>query len=60
MICDSFLKSADSLELAVTYNSEIFSPERAEAHLVRLRAVVGAMAADRPVVEILKQEEWTA
>ncbi|MER7669459.1 hypothetical protein ABTY61_13430 [Kitasatospora sp. NPDC096128] len=53
------LRSADSLDLALTYDSEVFSPERAEAYLVRLRAVVEAMAADRPVVEILEQEERT-
>ncbi|MET8327364.1 condensation domain-containing protein [Streptomyces sp. NPDC005181] len=52
-----FLRSADSLDLAMTYNSEIFSPERAQSILSRLRTVVEAMVAERPIIEILKQEE---
>ncbi|MFE1872681.1 amino acid adenylation domain-containing protein [Streptomyces sp. NPDC059496] len=51
-----FIRSAHELELALTYNDEIFSAERAQGFLERLRSILDAMIDDRPVVEILKGE----
>jgi hypothetical protein len=51
-----FIRSAHGLELALTYNDEIFGAERAQGFLERLWSILDAMIDDRPVVEILKGE----
>lgn len=54
------MRSADSLDLAMTYKTEIFSPGRAQAILDRLRTVVEAMVAERPIIDILKQASFSS
>ena len=42
----------------MTYDTEVFSPARAQAILLRLRAVLDRMTAERPLTEILTQEDF--
>ncbi|MFE4972089.1 condensation domain-containing protein [Kitasatospora sp. NPDC056651] len=53
-----FQRHADGLVLAMSYNTEIFSPNRAHLILRRLRAVLDAMTTARPISDILTQEEF--
>ncbi len=52
-----FLRHPGRLELALTYNTEVFSGLRARGFLERLRTILGAMTGDRPVAEVLEHEE---
>jgi hypothetical protein len=51
---------ADGLEIALTYNTEVFSPGRAQGILDRLAMVVGALAAEQTIAEALEQAELRA
>ncbi|WP_329375190.1 condensation domain-containing protein [Streptomyces sp. NBC_01483] len=53
-----FQRSADGLVLAMSYNTEIFSPNRAHGILQRLQAVLDGMATALPISEILTQEDF--
>jgi hypothetical protein len=46
------------IELAMTYNCEIFSHGRAQRILDQLAMVVEALVAERPIADILKQVEF--
>ncbi|MFE0041899.1 amino acid adenylation domain-containing protein [Streptomyces albireticuli] len=51
-----FIRSARELELALTYNSEIFTGERARGLLERLCSILDFMIEDLPVSDILTRE----
>jgi hypothetical protein len=53
-----FQRYADGLVLAMSYNTEIFSQNRAHGILQRLQAVLDGMTTARPISEILTQEEF--
>lgn len=55
-----FLRATDELDLMLTYNTEVFSPGRAQATLNLLRAVVEAMVAERPIADILAMAEFSS
>ncbi|MGW2089826.1 amino acid adenylation domain-containing protein [Streptomyces sp. NPDC001880] len=51
-----FLRSVRDLELALTYNSEVFGAERAQDLLEKLCSILDAMIENRPVARILGRE----
>jgi amino acid adenylation domain-containing protein len=53
----AFVLSDGELELALTYNSEIFRAQRARGLLEGLCPILDAMADNRPVARILDREE---
>ncbi|MEU0443562.1 hypothetical protein ABZ202_28165 [Streptomyces sp. NPDC006186] len=53
----AFIRSGRELTLALTYNSEIFTAERAEGFLERLSSILAAMIENRPIAEILNPRE---
>jgi hypothetical protein len=50
-----FGRTSDHLEMAVTYNTEIFSADRVQQCAARLRDTLEAIVDDRPVRDILTQ-----
>ena len=55
----SFWRWPDQLEIALTYNTELFAAGRAAALAAGLRGVLEAMADNRPVEEILRGRQTT-
>ncbi|MGW3817679.1 condensation domain-containing protein [Streptomyces sp. NPDC005046] len=53
-----FQRYADGLVLAMSYNTEVFSPDLAQLILRRLQAVLDGMTTARPISDILTQEEF--
>jgi hypothetical protein len=50
-----FGRTSDHLDIAVTYNTEIFSGDRAQQFAARLRLTLEAMVDDRPVIDVLTE-----
>lgn len=51
-----FERPSDGLDLAITYNTELFCPGRVEEIAARLLAVLETMADDRPVIDMVQQK----
>ncbi len=54
-----FLKNSEKLDLGLTYNTEIFSQDRAKSFLNRLLEILEAMSQNRPVSELNHLTEST-
>jgi hypothetical protein len=52
----TFLRHPDRLDLALTYNSEIFTPARARTFLTTLCTIMTAMVENVSIAEILHRE----
>jgi len=52
-----FTRFADGMELALTYNDEIFTADRMNRLLVRLRTILDGLTSYRDIDDILKMEE---
>lgn len=53
-----FGRTTDHLEVAVTYNVELFSAGSVRRFAARLREILEAMVDDRPVPQILDRVDW--